>query len=61
MKFDKEIAARKAREEEEKLKGLSSKDKEEFKKMTTRLTGILLRFYPAEVLCLNVRIRSSII
>ncbi|KZT68994.1 RWD-domain-containing protein [Daedalea quercina L-15889] len=38
-KFDKEIATRKAREEEEKLKGMTSKEREEFKKLATRLTG----------------------
>ncbi|KAI0957592.1 hypothetical protein AcW1_005934 [Taiwanofungus camphoratus] len=38
-KFDKEMAAKRAREEEEKLKGLSPKEREEYKKFATRLTG----------------------
>jgi len=38
-KFDKELAIRKAREEEERLKALSPKDREEYKKVQTRYTG----------------------
>ncbi|KAH9901289.1 RWD-domain-containing protein [Cubamyces lactineus] len=38
-KFDKEMAEKRAREEEEKLKGLSPKEREEYKKMQTRLSG----------------------
>ncbi|KAJ8487136.1 hypothetical protein ONZ51_g4358 [Trametes cubensis] len=38
-KFDKEMAEKRAREEEEKLKGLSPKEREEYKKMLTRLSG----------------------
>ncbi|EAU88561.2 hypothetical protein CC1G_04267 [Coprinopsis cinerea okayama7 len=38
-KFDKEIAAAKAREEEEKLKGLTPKEREEYKRAQLRLTG----------------------
>ncbi|KAH9854130.1 RWD-domain-containing protein [Lenzites betulinus] len=39
VKFDKEMAVKRAREEEEKLKGLSAKEREEFKKSQTRLSG----------------------
>ncbi|KAI8998728.1 RWD-domain-containing protein [Trametes punicea] len=38
-RFDKELAANRAREEEEKLKGMSPKEREEYKKMQSRLTG----------------------
>ncbi|EJF65766.1 RWD-domain-containing protein [Dichomitus squalens] len=38
-KFDKEMAVKRAREEEEKLKGLSPKEREEYKKSQTRFTG----------------------
>lgn len=37
--FDKEISVRKMRAEEEKLRTMSAKEKEEFKKAATRLTG----------------------
>lgn len=37
--FDKEMAIKKAREEEEKLKALSPKEREEYKKSATRPTG----------------------
>jgi hypothetical protein len=37
--FDKELAIKKAREEEEKLKGLTPKEREEWKKVGTRLSG----------------------
>ncbi|KAI0374787.1 RWD-domain-containing protein [Pilatotrama ljubarskyi] len=39
IKFEKEMAAKRAREEEEKLKGMSPKEREEYKKMQTRLSG----------------------
>ncbi|KAH9946199.1 RWD-domain-containing protein [Epithele typhae] len=39
IKFDREVAVKRAREEEEKLKGLASKDREEYKKSHTRPTG----------------------
>ncbi|KAF9451049.1 RWD-domain-containing protein [Macrolepiota fuliginosa MF-IS2] len=38
-KFDKEMAQRKSVEEEEKLKASSPKEREEYRKYTTRLTG----------------------
>lgn len=38
-KLDKEMALRKAREEEERLKALSPKEREEYKKVQTRYTG----------------------
>ncbi|KAF9052614.1 RWD domain-containing protein [Panaeolus papilionaceus] len=38
-KFDKEVALRKAREEEEKLKNLTPKEREEMKRHATRLSG----------------------
>ncbi|KZT11396.1 RWD-domain-containing protein [Laetiporus sulphureus 93-53] len=37
--FDKELAIKKAREEEEKLKGMAPKEREEYKRLATRLTG----------------------
>ncbi|KAI0709092.1 RWD-domain-containing protein [Earliella scabrosa] len=39
IKFDKEMAVKRAREEEEKLKGLSPKEREEYKRSFTRLSG----------------------
>ncbi|OCH95513.1 RWD-domain-containing protein [Obba rivulosa] len=38
-KFDKEVATKRAREEEEKLKALSPKEREEYKKIVTRPSG----------------------
>ena len=38
-KFEKEMAEKKAREEEEKMKGMTAKEREEYKKLGTRLTG----------------------
>jgi len=38
-KFDRELAAKKAREEEERLKAMSPKEREEYKKLATRLSG----------------------
>ncbi|KAF8559556.1 RWD-domain-containing protein [Imleria badia] len=38
-KFDKEASERKSRDEEEKLRGLTPKEREEIKKIGTRLTG----------------------
>ncbi|KAG6866896.1 hypothetical protein C0991_003811 [Blastosporella zonata] len=37
--FDKEIASKRAREDEEKTKGLTPKEREEFKRVGLRLTG----------------------
>lgn len=37
--FDKETALRKAQEEEERLKNLTPKEREEWKRSTTRLSG----------------------
>ncbi|TFK76468.1 RWD domain-containing protein [Pluteus cervinus] len=39
IKFDKEMAQKKAREDEEKLKGLTPKEREEFKRLNARLSG----------------------
>ena len=39
VKFDKEMARKKTREEEERLKALSAKEREEYKKLQTRYTG----------------------
>ncbi|KAL4067605.1 ubiquitin-conjugating enzyme/RWD-like protein [Scleroderma yunnanense] len=39
VKFDKEILAKKAGDEEEKLRAMTPKEKEEYKKIGTRLTG----------------------
>jgi hypothetical protein len=38
-KFDAEQAARKAKEDEEKLKGLTAKEREEWKRVQGRLSG----------------------
>jgi hypothetical protein len=38
-KFDKELVLKKLREEDEKLKSLTPKEREEWKRATTRLTG----------------------
>jgi len=38
-KFDREIAQRKAREEDERLKGLTNKERDEWKKAGTRFSG----------------------
>ena len=45
VKFDKEMTQKRAREEEEKLKGLSPKEREEYKKMQTRLSGRCLSYH----------------
>lgn len=45
LKFDKEMAGRKAREDEEKMKGMSVKEREEYKKLGTRLTGWFIGAY----------------
>ena len=39
VKFDKEMATKKAREEEERLRAMTPKEKEECKKIGTRFTG----------------------
>jgi len=39
VKFDKGMAAKRAKEQEEKLKNLTSKEREEYKKFQGRLTG----------------------
>ena len=39
VRFDKEMAVKKAREEVEKMKGMTPKEREEYKKLATRLTG----------------------
>lgn len=39
IKFDKELALKKAQEEDDKLRGLTLKEREEWKKLGTRLTG----------------------
>ena len=38
-KFDREMAVKKAKEDEEKNKAFTQKEREEFKKLATRLTG----------------------
>ena len=43
-KFDKEMSAKKNREEDEKLKGLSIKERDEVKKLQLRSTGELFSF-----------------
>lgn len=39
MKFDKDVAMKKAKDEEEKLRALTPKEREEYKRIGTRLTG----------------------
>jgi hypothetical protein len=39
-KFDKEMEAKKSKEEEERLKGMTAKEREEYKRMGTRLSGM---------------------
>jgi hypothetical protein len=39
IRFDKEVSLRRTREEEEKLKALTTKEREEYKRIATRLTG----------------------
>lgn len=39
MKFDKEISLKKAKDDDEKLKGLTPKEREEWKRVGTRLSG----------------------
>ena len=39
VKFNKEKQLEKRRQEEERIRDMSNKDKEEFKKIQTRLTG----------------------
>jgi hypothetical protein len=39
IKFDQELAVKKAKEDEEKMKGLTPKEREEFKKIGIRLSG----------------------
>jgi len=39
MKFDKEVAAKRAQDEEERLRAMTSKEREEYKRLTSRLSG----------------------
>lgn len=39
LNFDKELKAKKLREEEERMKGMTVKEREEFRKIATRLSG----------------------
>ena len=39
-RFDKEMAQKKAREEDERLKSLTPKEREEYKKLASRLSGL---------------------
>lgn len=45
LKFDKEMAEKKGREDEEKMRGMSAKEREEYKKLGTRLTGWVISAY----------------
>lgn len=40
VKFDKDMAAKRAKEQEEKLKNITSKEREEYKKFQVRPTGM---------------------
>lgn len=44
-KFDRELQQRRQKDEDERLKGLTAKEKEEFKRIASRLTGIYLRLH----------------
>lgn len=48
-RFDKELSLRKTREEEERLKTSTPKEREEFKKLAIRLTGGRVFHVPAVV------------
>lgn len=52
IKFNKEISLRKMRADEEKLRTMSAKEKEEYKKIFTRLTGKRLSSYSVRVVTL---------
>ena len=39
VRFDREVSLRRTREEEEKLKALTTKEREEYKRIVARLTG----------------------
>lgn len=43
VKFDQEVAQKKAHEEEDKLKALTPKEREEYRRYATRLSGKLPR------------------
>lgn len=43
--FDKEMAGKKAREDDEKMRGMTPKEREEYKKLGTRLTGLSIEAY----------------
>lgn len=58
-KFDKEMAAKRAREEEEKLKGLSPKEREEYKKFATRLTGVSLCYFNSALSLIVTKIQDD--
>jgi hypothetical protein len=45
IKFDREVSLRRMRDEEEKLKAMTSKEREEYKRMGVRLTGELVTPY----------------
>ena len=45
LKFDRELALKKSREEDEKMKSLTPKEREEWKRASTRLSGWLLSFH----------------
>lgn len=49
IKFDRETSLRRTREEEEKLKALTAKEREEYKRMGARLTGKRVAPYQAKV------------
>lgn len=43
--FDKGIAEKRAREDDEKMKNMTPKEREEWKRAATRLTGFLREFF----------------
>jgi hypothetical protein len=45
LKFDRELALKKSREEDEKTKSLTPKEREEWKRAGTRLSGWLSSFH----------------
>lgn len=50
-KFDKDRAARLAIEDEEKTKAMTPKEKEEFRKMKSKLTGTSVPSWPKRKTC----------
>lgn len=57
-KFDKELAQKKAREDEEKMKNMTPKEREEWKRAVTRLSGKYLLLLKVLYISLNQGFRT---